>query len=166
MTTRKKKVGAKAEGVEKAPAKRKTSGRGKKPAVADAEPPALLPPAAAEPVSPELAKSLAEREAATVDITFADLGLSAAMLASLERSGYSRPTPIQQQAVPLALKGRDLMGLAQTGTGKTAAFTIPIIERLMGGPSARARWCSRPRASSASRWRPACASTVRAPGSR
>ncbi|MBM3899038.1 MAG: DEAD/DEAH box helicase [Gemmatimonadetes bacterium] len=67
-------------------------------------------------------------------MTFADLGLSAPMLASLARAGYERPTPIQAQAVPLALKGRDLMGLAQTGTGKTAAFTIPIIERLLGGP--------------------------------
>ncbi|MBX3173837.1 MAG: DEAD/DEAH box helicase [Gemmatimonadaceae bacterium] len=67
-------------------------------------------------------------------MTFVDLGLGEAMLASLAKAGYSRPTPIQQQAIPLALKGRDLMGLAQTGTGKTAAFTIPIIERLIGGP--------------------------------
>jgi len=84
--------------------------------------------------SEEVARTLAQAEASTVDITFADLGLSEAMLASLVKSGYARPTPIQQQAVPLALKGRDLMGLAQTGTGKTAAFTIPIIERLIGGP--------------------------------
>ncbi|MBX7118187.1 MAG: DEAD/DEAH box helicase [Gemmatimonadaceae bacterium] len=68
-------------------------------------------------------------------MTFADLGLSGPMLESLRRAGYVRPTPIQAQAVPLALKGRDLMGLAQTGTGKTAAFTIPIIERLIGGPA-------------------------------
>lgn len=80
------------------------------------------------------ARTLAQAEASTVEITFADLGLGEAMLASLTKSGYARPTPIQQQAVPLALKGRDLMGLAQTGTGKTAAFTIPIIERLIGGP--------------------------------
>ena len=78
--------------------------------------------------------TLAQVEASTTEITFADLGLSAPMLASLARAGYERPTPIQAQAVPLALKGRDLMGLAQTGTGKTAAFTIPIIERLLGGP--------------------------------
>ena len=84
---------------------------------------------------PEASLTLAQQEARTSDITFADLGLSAAMLASLEAAGYSRPTPIQAQAVPLALKGRDLMGLAQTGTGKTAAFTIPIIERLIGGPT-------------------------------
>jgi ATP-dependent RNA helicase RhlE len=78
--------------------------------------------------------SLAEAEAATTDITFADLGLSAQMLKALSDAGYKKPTPIQAQAVPLALKGRDLIGLAQTGTGKTAAFTIPIIERLIGGP--------------------------------
>jgi ATP-dependent RNA helicase RhlE len=78
--------------------------------------------------------TLAQAEASTTELTFADLGLSAPMLASLARAGYERPTPIQAQAVPLALKGRDLMGLAQTGTGKTAAFTIPIIERLLGGP--------------------------------
>ncbi len=94
----------------------------------------LLPPPSAKVVLDGDSRTLAEQEAATVDITFADLGLSERMLASLVQSGYTRPTPIQQQAVPLALKGRDLMGLAQTGTGKTAAFTIPIIERLMDGP--------------------------------
>ena len=82
----------------------------------------------------ETTQSLAHAEADTIEISFADLGLSDPMLDSLEAAGYERPTPIQAQAVPLALKGRDLMGLAQTGTGKTAAFTIPIIERLMGGP--------------------------------
>ncbi|HVT39879.1 MAG TPA: DEAD/DEAH box helicase [Gemmatimonadaceae bacterium] len=56
------------------------------------------------------------------------------MLKALRDAGYERPTPIQAQAVPLALKGRDIIGLAQTGTGKTAAFVIPIIERLLGGP--------------------------------
>jgi ATP-dependent RNA helicase RhlE len=80
------------------------------------------------------APTLAEAEAATIAITFAELGLSAPMLASLAAAGYAHPTPIQAQAVPLAIRGRDLMGLAQTGTGKTAAFTIPIIERLIGGP--------------------------------
>jgi len=78
--------------------------------------------------------SLAAAEAATIDVTFADLGLTAPMLKALSDAGYQRPTPIQAQAVPLALKGRDLIGLAMTGTGKTAAFVIPIIERLLGGP--------------------------------
>jgi ATP-dependent RNA helicase RhlE len=77
---------------------------------------------------------LAAAEAATIDVTFADLGLTAPMLKALADAGYTRPTPIQAQAVPLALKGRDLIGLAMTGTGKTAAFVIPIIERLLGGP--------------------------------
>ena len=78
--------------------------------------------------------TLAAAEAATVTVTFADLGLSEPMLEALRDAGYRHPTPIQAQAVPLALKGRDLIGLAQTGTGKTAAFTIPIVERLLGGP--------------------------------
>jgi ATP-dependent RNA helicase RhlE len=95
------------------------------------EPPRLLPEAAPTNTS---GLTLAEAEASTVEITFADLGLSERMLDSLRRAGYTRPTPIQSQAVPLALRGKDLMGLAQTGTGKTAAFTIPIIERLMDGP--------------------------------
>ena len=94
--------------------------------------PAEGPVAITPPISDSA--SLAEAEAATTDITFADLGLSAQMLEALTDAGYKKPTPIQAQAVPLALKGRDLIGLAQTGTGKTAAFTIPIIERLIGGP--------------------------------
>ncbi len=99
---------------------------------AKAAAPAEGPVAITPPISDSA--TLAEAEAATTDITFADLGLSAQMLEALTDAGYKKPTPIQAQAVPLALKGRDLIGLAQTGTGKTAAFTIPIIERLIGGP--------------------------------
>jgi ATP-dependent RNA helicase RhlE len=66
--------------------------------------------------------------------TFEALGLLPEVLDAVRRAGYERPTPIQAEAIPLVLKGRDLMGLAQTGTGKTAAFTLPIINRLMGGP--------------------------------
>ena len=88
----------------------------------------LLPLALGEsPDADALSLTLAEAEASTIDITFEDLGLSEAMLASLRSAGYTRPTPIQAQAVPLALVGRDLMGLALTGRGKTAAVTIPII---------------------------------------
>jgi ATP-dependent RNA helicase RhlE len=66
--------------------------------------------------------------------TFTELGLDASILQAVADSGYQHPTPIQQRAIPLILRGRDVMGLAQTGTGKTAAFTLPVIHRLMGGP--------------------------------
>ena len=63
---------------------------------------------------------------------FSDLGLRSSLLKAITRAGYETPTPIQQKAVPLVLEGRDLIGLAQTGTGKTAAFGLPLIDRLMG----------------------------------
>ena len=66
--------------------------------------------------------------------TFSDLGLAPPLLQAVTDAGYTHPTPIQEQAIPLALRGRDLMGLAQTGTGKTAAFTLPILHRLLDGP--------------------------------
>ena len=66
--------------------------------------------------------------------TWDDLGLHGPTLRAVQDAGYDAPTPIQQQAIPLAIAGRDLIGLAQTGTGKTAAFTLPIIQRLLGGP--------------------------------
>ncbi|HEY8309804.1 MAG TPA: DEAD/DEAH box helicase [Gemmatimonadaceae bacterium] len=68
-------------------------------------------------------------------LTFADLGLNPDVLRAVQDAGYTHPTPIQAQAIPLALEGRDLIGLAQTGTGKTAAFTLPIVNQLMGGPN-------------------------------
>jgi ATP-dependent RNA helicase RhlE len=67
-------------------------------------------------------------------VTFAGLGLSPEVLQAVIDAGYTEPTPIQRDAIPLALEGRDLIGLAQTGTGKTAAFTLPIIDRLLHGP--------------------------------
>ena len=71
----------------------------------------------------------------TADTTsFAELGLSPELLQAVEDAGYDSPTPIQRDAIPLALKGRDLMGLAQSGTGKTAAFVLPTIQLLSGGP--------------------------------
>lgn len=63
-------------------------------------------------------------------MNFTDLGLSAPILKTLSVNEYSTPTPIQQQAIPSVLAGRDLVGLAQTGTGKTAAFALPILHRL------------------------------------
>jgi ATP-dependent RNA helicase RhlE len=68
------------------------------------------------------------------EVTFDDLGLRPEVLAAVRETGYTHPTPIQHEAIPLALRGRDLIGLAQTGTGKTAAFTLPIIDRLLDGP--------------------------------
>ena len=71
-------------------------------------------------------------------MTFNDLGLSEKVLQAVTASGYTTPTPIQAQAIPYALSGRDVLGIAQTGTGKTAAFTLPMLSRLEQG-RARAR---------------------------
>ncbi len=65
-------------------------------------------------------------------VNFLDLGLSSPILGALAAQRYTTPTPIQIQAIPPALAGRDLCGIAQTGTGKTAAFALPILERLSG----------------------------------
>jgi ATP-dependent RNA helicase RhlE len=70
--------------------------------------------------------------------SFHDLGLSAAMLQAVTKAGYAEPTAIQSRAIPPALAGKDVVGCAQTGTGKTAAFAIPMIERLAGGEGPRA----------------------------
>jgi superfamily II DNA/RNA helicase len=66
-------------------------------------------------------------------MTFAELGLSADLLRAVEDAGYVTPTPIQAQAIPTVLMGRDVLGCAQTGTGKTAGFTLPMIEILANG---------------------------------
>jgi superfamily II DNA/RNA helicase len=71
-------------------------------------------------------------------MTFADLGLSDELLRAVEESGYNEPTPIQRQAIPSVLMNRDLIGIAQTGTGKTAGFVLPMIDILAQGRS-RAR---------------------------
>ena len=64
------------------------------------------------------------------DATFASLGLSAPLLETLAQLGYEAPTPIQARTIPALLAGRDLIGQAQTGTGKTAAFALPILQQL------------------------------------
>jgi ATP-dependent RNA helicase DeaD len=71
--------------------------------------------------------------------TFADLGLSPKILKALELTNMTTPTPIQAQAIPHVRAGRDLLGVAQTGTGKTAAFTLPLLHRLHSNAPARAR---------------------------
>ncbi len=72
-------------------------------------------------------------------ITFETFGLSAPLLRDLHRAGLKKPTPIQIKSIPPGLEGRDVMGCAQTGTGKTAAFVIPMIERLADGPRGHPR---------------------------
>ncbi len=63
-------------------------------------------------------------------MTFDNLGLSTELLQSVSQQGYSKPTPIQSSAIPAVLKGRDVLAAAQTGTGKTAGFTLPLLHRL------------------------------------
>src|SRR5512134_18009 len=88
-----------------------------------------VPPTIATPDEPATGETMPSDGTA-----FGVLGLPQPIVDALIAAGYRTPTPIQVQAIPVALRGRDVMGLAQTGTGKTAAFTLPIIARLSGGP--------------------------------
>ncbi len=72
------------------------------------------------------------------DTNFDGLGLSSVLLKAVKNNGYKTPTPIQQQAIPAIIQGKNVMAAAQTGTGKTAGFTLPILERLSKGPKAPA----------------------------
>jgi ATP-dependent RNA helicase RhlE len=80
----------------------------------------------------------AESSDSPVSITFADFGLDPRVQKAIGEQGYTIPTPIQAQAIPHVLAGKDLMGAAQTGTGKTAAFVLPIIQKLLPGSSSSA----------------------------
>ena len=72
-------------------------------------------------------------------MTFPTLGLIDPLLRALDTLGYEKPTPVQTQAIPAVLAGRDLMAAAQTGTGKTAGFALPLLQRLtMQGPQVAA----------------------------
>ena len=71
--------------------------------------------------------------------SFSDLGVAEPIRRALLSSGYAQPTPIQHRAIPLLLTGRDLLGIAQTGTGKTAAFALPILQRLAAAGARRGR---------------------------
>ena len=84
------------------------------------------------------AEQAATEEPAEARTTFADLGLSDVLLRAISEKGYIHPTPIQEQAIPIVLQGRDVLGSAQTGTGKTASFTLPMME-ILSGSRARAR---------------------------
>ena len=67
-------------------------------------------------------------------MSFSSLGLSAELLRAVTEQGYTEPTPVQSQAIPVVLAGRDLQAAAQTGTGKTAGFTLPMLQRLQTAP--------------------------------
>ncbi len=108
------------------------------------EPPAPLDAGVAVPDSPidllplaEAAGGLETSEPAAVPL-FTDTGLSEPILRAIEEKGYKHPTPIQAQAIPVVLAGRDVLGVAQTGTGKTAGFTLPMLD-ILSGSRARAR---------------------------
>src|SRR5712671_7969185 len=75
----------------------------------------------------------------TPSTTFDSLGLSPALVASVTALGYEEPTPIQREAIPVLLAGRDVLGQAATGTGKTAAFALPLLQRIAEAPAARGR---------------------------
>ncbi|WP_323121673.1 DEAD/DEAH box helicase [Burkholderia alba] len=74
---------------------------------------------------------MSDSAATPVDATFDQFGLAADILKAIVEQGYTTPTPIQAKAIPVVLSGRDVMGAAQTGTGKTASFSLPIIQRLL-----------------------------------
>ena len=82
--------------------------------------------ATAETAAEETAAEAPAEKAEEEGVRFTDLGLDARVLAALEEVGYEKPSPIQEQTIPLLLEGHDVVGLAQTGTGKTAAFGIPL----------------------------------------
>lgn len=86
----------------------------------------------------KIAPALSSDDSSPDNLTFADLGLSEKVLQAVTKSGYTKPTPIQAQAIPHVLQRKDVLGIAQTGTGKTAAFTLPMITLLEKG-RARAR---------------------------
>lgn len=71
-------------------------------------------------------------------MSFSSLGLSKPLLLAIEKQGYSKPTPVQNQAIPAILSGRDVLATAQTGTGKTASFILPLLQRLATGPKVKA----------------------------
>ncbi|NUQ35688.1 MAG: DEAD/DEAH box helicase [Planctomycetaceae bacterium] len=75
----------------------------------------------------------------TACTSFDSLGVSPTLLRNLTKAGFTQPTAIQAQAIPVALAGRDVLGCAQTGTGKTAAFVVPMLERLSGMPKGQPR---------------------------
>ena len=114
---------------------------------AEAEPVAeeTAEPGAEETAEAELAEAGAEEAAEPAGVRFADLGLAPEVMEAVVHEGFEQPTPIQERAIPVVLSGRDMIGQAQTGTGKTAAFALPILSRLVSGHK-RTKYDSRERA--------------------
>ena len=114
---------------------------------AEAEPVAedAAEPGAEETAEAELAEAGAEEAAEPAGVRFADLGLAPEVMEAVVHEGFEQPTPIQDRAIPVVLSGRDMIGQAQTGTGKTAAFALPILSRLVSGHK-RTKYDSRERA--------------------
>jgi ATP-dependent RNA helicase RhlE len=94
---------------------------------------------AASRQTPRSDKPAGTEQDAPISNTFSSLGLHADLLRGLDRLGFQHPTPIQQQAIPPALEGRDVLASAMTGSGKTAAFALPILHRLAGRPRGTTR---------------------------
>ena len=80
------------------------------------------------PNQPKMKVDPTQTKAVDLKTSFADLKLSETSIAALDRIGFKHPTPIQEKTIPLLLEGKDVIGQARTGTGKTAAFGLPIIE--------------------------------------
>src|SRR3984893_14594219 len=97
-----------------------------------------LPPAQPSVVVPSSGAGMLRKVSIRGFMPFTQLGLSDKVLAAIKAAGYTTPTPIQEQAIPHVLARRDVLGIAQTGTGKTAAFTLPMLTMLEHG-RARAR---------------------------
>jgi len=115
--SRSRSSGAKKQGTYDRPARSESADAG-----------ARSPAAASTPRKPKVAR--AEPEVPKVESAFSALGLSDRIAYAVQEKGYNDPTPIQAQAIPLVVSGKDVIGSAQTGTGKTAAFALPILQRL------------------------------------
>jgi ATP-dependent RNA helicase RhlE len=92
---------------------------------------AEIPAATTQAATTSIAQEPRASEAVTNELTFAQLNLAEPILRAIIEKGYLKPTPIQAQAIPIVMSGLDVMGGAQTGTGKTAAFTLPILHRMI-----------------------------------
>ena len=90
--------------------------------------------AAAAAATPVVAPAVEEPEEPEEEVTFASIGIVAPLCEACAALGWTSPTPIQREALPPALEGRDIIGIAETGSGKTAAFALPVLQALLKAP--------------------------------